>query len=205
MSDQPSERQRLAFTIGHSNHELQTFLDLLAAHEIDVLVDVRSSPYSQYTSYFSQDALQLTLPAHGVKYLFLGNLIGGRPDGDEFYDEEGYVRYDRLAESPPFRQGMDRLAEGVEKYRVAIMCGEEDPMACHRRLLIGRVLARRGVTVQHIRGDGSLESETQIAEREKSADPDAGQLTLFDVTEKPEWKSTQSVLEKKRPPSSSER
>jgi len=191
------------WTIGHSNHPLQTFLELLLKHQIAVLVDVRSSPYSRYASQFNKEALGDLLQGRDINYLFLGDLLGGRAVGAEFYDDQGHVLYARLAESPDFRRGIDRLLNGVAAYRVALMCGEEDPTECHRRLLIGRVLGSRGVNVMHIRGDGRVQSEAEVTAEEKFQKT-KGQLTLFDMEETGEWKSTQSVLPKKTPPNSSQ-
>ncbi len=179
------------WTIGHSNHPPQTFLDLLTKHRIEVLVDVRSSPYSRYASHFNKAAIEGALTEREIKYLFLGDCLGGRAEGEQFYDEQGYVLYDRLADSPVFCRGVDRLLEGIAKFRVALMCGEEDPTECHRRLLVGRVLGGRGVEVIHVRGDGRLQSERQLAEEEEFRKT-GGQLTLFDVEETGQWKSTQT-------------
>ena len=190
------------WTIGHSNYPPQTFLDLLAKHRIEVLVDVRSSPYSRYASHFNKGTIEGDLLERGIKYLFLGDCLGGRAEGEQFYDERGYVLYDRLADSPAFRRGVDRLTEGIARFRVALMCGEEDPTECHRRLLIARVLGGQGVEVIHIRGDGRVQSETQLAEEEEFRKT-GGQLTLFDVEETGQWKSTQSVLPKSPPENSS--
>src|ERR1700687_2127447 len=85
------------FTVGHSNHPLQVFLELLKAHQIHVLVDVRSHPYSRYVPQFNCDELQDVLKCAGLRYLFLGKELGGRPEGKEFYDEEGHALYSRLA------------------------------------------------------------------------------------------------------------
>ena len=190
------------WTIGHSNHPLQTFLDLLEQHRIAVVADVRSSPYSRYASHFNQEVIRGQLQGRAVKYVFLGDQIGGRAEGEQFYDEQGHVLYGRLAESPEFQQGIRRLLDGVGTYRVALMCGEEDPTGCHRRLLIGRVLGQRGVEVMHIRGDGRLQSEEEVAAEEEFRKT-GGQMTLFDMEETDAWKSTQSVLPKKAPASSS--
>ena len=103
------------WTIGHSNHPLETFLDLLAKHRIEVLVDVRSSPYSRYASHFNKAAIEGALLERDIKYLFLGDCLGGRAEGEQFYDEQGYVLYDRLADSPTFRRGVDRLLEGIAR------------------------------------------------------------------------------------------
>ncbi len=197
------EKNNTIWTVGHSNHPAEAFFDLLAKHQIAVLVDVRSSPYSRYASQFDKEAIQYPLHTREIKYLFLGDLLGGRAEGDEFYAAAGHVLYGKVAQSPNFQRGIDRLLEGVAKYRVAIMCGEEDPTECHRRLLIGRVLNQRGVSVMHIRGDGRVQSEQEVASEEEF-NKTKGQLSLFDTEEPDEWKSTQSVLPKNPPPSSSE-
>jgi uncharacterized protein (DUF488 family) len=134
--------------------------------------------------------------------LFLGDLLGGRAEGEQFYDDRGHVLYGRLAQSAGFQKGLARLLEGVGTARAALMCGEEDPSGCHRRLLVGRVLRGRGVDVMHIRGDGRVQSEEEVA-REEEFSKTKGQRTLFDMEEADEWKSTQSVLPRKAPASSS--
>jgi len=191
-----------AYTVGHSNHSLEAFLDLLKRHGIEVVVDVRSSPYCRYATHFNKEPLQEELRAGRFRYLFLGDVIGGRPDGGAFYDAEGRVLYDRLAESDRFKRGIERLRDGIKTYRVALMCGEEDPAGCHRRLLIGRVLDGEGIGVLHIRGDGRLQSEEELADEEEFRKT-KGQKTLFDMEEPDEWKSIQSVSPRRPPGSSS--
>jgi uncharacterized protein (DUF488 family) len=191
------------FSIGHSNHTLETFLDLLDQHKIEVLVDVRSQPFSKYTPHFNQFELKTGITRHGLKYLYLGKELGGRPpEGADFYDEEGHALYSRMAEWPVFLEGLVRLEKGMEKFRVAIMCSEEDPTHCHRHLLISRVLVKRGATIEHIRGDGSLQAEEELAGRKPGAEH--LQLSLFPDEEYKAWKSSQPVLPKKARPNSSE-
>ena len=188
------------WTIGHSHHPLETLCNLLAEHQIELLVDVRSDPYSRYASQFNRQTLSTALPGRGVRYLFLGDLLGGRAEDPQFYDDEGHVRYDRLAESPGFRQGIERLLAGIGQFRAAILCSEEDPAHCHRRLLIGRVLTERGHTMLHIRGDGSLESDETVAAQ--AGKPLIGaQPALFAELDEDQWRSTASVLPKKAPES----
>ena len=190
------------WTIGHSNHPLATFLDLLTRRRMEVLVDVRSSPYSRYASQFNREAIYPALQERGIQYLYLGDLLGGRTEDERFYDDHGRVLYGALAESSGFRQGIERLLERLAHARTAILCGEEDPTDCHRRLLVGRVLQDRGVRVIHLRGDGSEQTEAELAAEEKFRKT-KGQLNLFETEEPGEWKSTQSVLPRKAPPSSS--
>ena len=129
-----------------------------------------------------------------VKYLYLGKELGGRPEGAQFYDADGFVLYHRLAESPLFLDGIKRLEAGLRRYRVAIMCSEENPAVCHRQLLVGRVIARHGVRITHIRGDGELQPDEAAFV----------QGSLFDSQEDSPWKSLRSVSRKKTPPSSLE-
>src|SRR5215212_4466184 len=191
------------FTIGHSNHPLDTFLDLLRLHQIEVLVDVRSQPRSRYVPHFNPENIKGSLKEHGFQYIYMGKELGGRPEGAEFYDEAGHVRYDRVAQASLFLAGLERLIAGGGRYRVAMMCSEEDPTHCHRRLLIGRVLRTRDVPFLHIRGTGALQTEDEVAQAERTPEEAAGQMGLFPAEEITDWKSIRSVSPKKPPPSSS--
>jgi len=190
-------------TIGHSNHPIEKLLDLLQANAVEALVDTRSQPYSKYTAHFNREALQSAMAATGMKYLYLGRELGGRPEGAEFYDADGRVLYSKIAESELFREGIARVLAGSERYRVALLCAEEDPRDCHRRLLIGRVLGERGAIIQHIRADGRLQPEEELRAELDAEHPERAQLALFDAPEVDEWKSTRSVLPRKMPENSS--
>jgi uncharacterized protein (DUF488 family) len=143
MVERPFEKEKVIFTIGHSNHSADKFIRLLKENHIDVLVDVRSHPQSLHAPHFNKEDLKSLLISNEVKYLFLGKELGGLPEGKEFYDEKGYVQYSRIAENPLFLAGISRLEKGMAEYRIGIMCSEESPLGCHRRLLISRVLEDR--------------------------------------------------------------
>jgi len=204
MPDRTAAQKPTACTVGHSSQPIEAFIALLKAHEIEAVADARSSPYSQYAPQFNAEPVKAAVTAAGIRYAFLGHEIGGRPNGQEFYDDAGYVLYWRLAQSAAFLHGIERLLNGIRRYRTAVMCSEENPAECHRRLLIGRVLAERGVQVFHIRHDGRVQTEDDVSREEKAARRDSGQLSLFDVEATPEWKSARSVLHAKQQPSSSE-
>jgi len=184
------------YTIGHSNHEVETFLGLLRQHGIQVLVDVRTQPYSAYTTQFNREELQSAVVSAGLKYVFMGDQLGGRPTGEQFYDQAGHVLYYRVADSPTFLEGIQRLLKGIQNYRVAIMCSEEDPGVCHRFLLVTRVVEERGVEICHIRGDGTMESESTVCANSKDT---RHQPVLFAEMENDSWKSLRSVLHKVQP------
>jgi uncharacterized protein (DUF488 family) len=193
-------RSPRVLTIGHSNHSMKHFLGLLKMHGVQVVVDVRSQPYSKYATHFDKDALKLGLQSAGIRHLYLGRELGGRPEGEEFYDQEGHVLYDRVAATSIFREGLKRLEKGIREFRVATLCAEENPSACHRRLLVSRVLLDHGIYVEHIRGDGRLQTEDEVA---AELNPDRDQFALFQNSEEEPWKSIPPVLRKKRPNNSS--
>lgn len=163
------------WTVGHSTHELPALADLLRQHGIDVVADIRSHPFSRRNPQFNQGSLRSGLLDAEIEYVFLGKELGGRPPEPEFYDGDGHVRYSAVARTPRFASGLERLLTGAASYRVAILCSEEDPARCHRRLLVGRVLVGCGVTVQHIRGDGQIVAEESLG----PLPPDVAQGALF--------------------------
>jgi uncharacterized protein (DUF488 family) len=187
------------FSIGHSNVDLARLVDLLDAFGIDVVADVRSFPRSSFVPHFNGESLRLTLAEHGIQYVFLGRELGGRPEGDHFYDDDDYVLYGQVAEADFFQAGLERLLRGAKEFRVAVLCSEENPATCHRHLLIGRVLRDRGFEMNHIRHDGSLRTEDDLT---RDSAP-CVQEALFGAAREREWKSLQSVSRKRAPSASS--
>lgn len=203
MIENTHKAERYLFSIGHSNHPLGKFLGLLKMHGIEILVDARSYPYSKYAPHFASSSLSEVVAEVGAKYLFMGDELGGRPQEDEFYDDEGHVLYSRLSQSPNFLEGIRRLEDEMKGHCTAILCSEEDPSCCHRRLLVGRVLAERGIVLKHIRGDGRIHVDSEIVDKGLQ-DRDKGQASLFHEPEEPVWRSIQSVSQKGKRMSSSE-
>ena len=154
----------LVLTVGHSNHSLEIFVALLLQHGVTALADVRSAPYSRFNPQFNRKALERSLEAVGIGYVFMGRALGGRPEDPACY-EDGRVRYDRLAETPLFREGLERIVDGAGRQRIALMCAEKEPLDCHRTILVGRSLAERGVAVAHILADGVLEPHDETMGR----------------------------------------
>jgi len=192
-----SESIPTLYTIGHSNHELDHFAGLLVQHRIQVLADVRSAPWSRYTPHFNSESLKHSLPGLGIQYLFLGDQLGGRPDGAQLYDDSGHVLYSLVAETESFRTGVRQLKDAIQTQRVAIMCSEENPSVCHRFLLVTRVMADDNVEILHIRGDGTVATEKQI--RATSGD-DRDQGMLFQELEQDVWRSLKPIMPKTESP-----
>ena len=189
----------MVFTVGHSSHSPEDFLRLLSSNGVEILIDVRSRPYSRHVPQFNREPLRVFLEARGISYRYMGDRLGGMPEDAGMYDEDGRVLYSELARTAGFASGIEELRALARDGRVALMCGEENPYGCHRFLLVGRVLAREGMEIVHIRGDGRLER----AGAGEAAAP-GGQMEMF-LAEEEEWKSTRSVLPADRRRSSSGR
>jgi uncharacterized protein (DUF488 family) len=152
------------FTIGHSNHTIETFIQLLQLNRIGAVGDVRSHPYSRFVTQYSRDALKVALAGAGIAYVFLGRELGARSDNATCY-RQGKVQYDRLAKEPKFFDGISRVRQGMDRYRIALMCAEKDPIDCHRALLVARKLFEAGTPINHIHANGAIESHEALESR----------------------------------------
>jgi uncharacterized protein (DUF488 family) len=149
------------YTIGHSNLEIEVFLERLRQHGIAWLVDVRTHPFSQRFPQFNGSLLERSLIAVQIGYQHVGHALGGKPADPDLRTPDGVPDYDRIEATPLYREGIAELCALAERGRVAIMCGEGDYRHCHREKLIGRTLRARGIVVWHIQPDGTLTQEPQ--------------------------------------------
>jgi uncharacterized protein (DUF488 family) len=151
-------------TVGHSAHTCDRFLELLRGAGVTAVADVRTAPRSRRFPHFDREALEARLRADGLAYVFLGEELGGRPRDPRCY-RDGVADYERMAATEAFRRGLERVIEGAKRYRIALMCAEQDPLDCHRCLLVARAIEARSVPVGHILPDGAIVSHSQIEER----------------------------------------
>ena len=141
-------------TIGHSNHPLERFVDLLKAGGVTLLVDVRSMPYSRRFPQFGKERLARSLAEAGVAYLHEGAALGGKPDGGGSYDA--------LAAMPAFKDALGRLIERAQDTTLCLMCAEKEPIDCHRTVLVSRRLAEQGIAIDHLLADGSTRPHREV-------------------------------------------
>lgn len=153
------------YTIGHSNHPFERFVELLRGHGIEVVADVRSVPASARHPQYGREALKTALAERGIQYLFLGKELGARRTEPEAYEGE-VATYERIAQLPAFRYGLERVKESALSHRVALMCAEKEPLDCHRTLLVCRHL-RDAIAggIHHILSSGSIESHQAVEQR----------------------------------------
>jgi len=162
------------YTIGHSNIEPGEFIKRVKQFNIEVLVDVRSKPYSQYVPHFNKEKIEQLCANNEIKYLFLGDLLGGKPKDNSIYDKEEKVNYELLAKKDYFLAGIDRLLNLAKKYRICLMCSEGQPDECHRNRLLGPALEKIGIEALHILSDGTVVDSEQL-----KLEVNKGQLALF--------------------------
>ncbi|MGW8257191.1 MAG: DUF488 domain-containing protein [Thermoguttaceae bacterium] len=151
------------FSIGHSNHSLETFLELLKLHHIEMVVDVRSQPYG-WQEHFNREIISAALKSAALDYLFMGRELGARREEAECYDE-GVAIYEKIAELPAFQEGLKQLRRLAQSRCPAIMCAEKEPLDCHRAILICRRLRDFDLPIKHILADGALEDHAVMEKR----------------------------------------
>lgn len=169
-------------TVGYGNRTYQEFVRLLELYEVKYLIDVRSKPYSHVNPDFSRQSLEQKLAQNNVKYVFMGDVLGGLPEDSSCYTEDGRVDYDKCKALPSYQAGIDRLKDAwAQDLGVAIMCSELKPQHCHRSKLIAVSLTELEIEVVHIDEKGEEKSQSEvIAEVKAELDGAApGQLSLF--------------------------
>jgi uncharacterized protein (DUF488 family) len=153
------------FTVGHSAVEFSAFLALLQRHDVKLVADVRSKPQSARHPHFDGIEMEATLRAAGIRYLFMGDELGGRPDDSKAYRGDGLVDYRGRRKSRAFQAGLERVLQEMESVDLALMCAEEDPLSCHRFLMICPEIVAAGIQPMHIRKGGVIETQQDAEDR----------------------------------------
>jgi uncharacterized protein (DUF488 family) len=169
----PEALGRRLLSVGHSDQELTHLIALLRKAGVTAVADVRSVPYSRRLPQFNKAVLENALREAAIAYVYLGQELGGRPRSRDLYDEDGRVNYERVRQTALFRHGLEILLRELNRHAVAMLCGEDDPLDCHRGLMITPALAEQGVRPRHLRKDGSVETtpemETRLLKETKQA------------------------------------
>lgn len=153
------------FTIGYGNRKFDEIIELLKNNKISYLIDIRSSPYSKYNPDFTRNTLEANLTRYNIRYVYMGDTLGGRPDLPSCYTD-GKVDYQKLREKEFYKQGIQRLQTAwKQNLRVALFCSETKPEECHRSKLVGESLIENGIDVVHVDEKGELKTQKMIIEK----------------------------------------
>lgn len=174
------------YTIGHSQHSLDVFLGLLKKYDINYVLDVRSTPYSQFASDYNREMINRYLEMNDIRYSFMGKYFGARQEDSTLYAPEGYLDFKKVRQSDLFKRSFENVMQGIKSgYHISLMCTEKDPIDCHRTIMVAKAFHENDVTVKHIMPDGNLQTQKDIENRLlQMYFPDRMQISLFDENNK---------------------
>lgn len=149
----------LCHTVGHSVYGIDEFIAILKQHDINCIVDVRSSPYSKFASQYNREILTDELKKAGIRYLFMGDALGARYEDKSLLFHDGKVDFEMVRATQEFQKGIERVVDGLKKgYSISLMCSEKEPFDCHRFVLVSKSLQDCGVEIKHITPHGLIEN-----------------------------------------------
>lgn len=173
------------FSIGYSKFNIDDFIETLKINSIDAIADVRSEPYSRFKPEFNRNNLKHRLSSVHIHYVFLGPYCGARPSSESYY-VNGKADYNLIKNSDKFRKGLERIRNGLQKHRIALLCAENDPIFCHRNILICRNLRSPELMIKHIINADRIESNEETENR---------LLRLFHLDENELFTDRESLIE----------
>ena len=151
------------FTIGHSNYDVERLIDMLRRYNINCVVDIRGTPYSKYNIQYNKETIQKTLEREGFIYIYMAKELAAKRINKVSYNAEGYSDFEKVVKEEEFIKGIERLRNGCKKgYRIALLGAMQDPIRCHRAILVGRALRDAGFKVKHILHDYSIGNQEDI-------------------------------------------
>lgn len=153
------------YTIGHSNYSLERLVEMLRFFNIDCIVDIRGTPYSKYNIQFNKEVIEESLKRAGFTYIYMAKEFAAKRENKTSYNKEGYSDFEKVINEEDFKLGIERLKLGIKKgFNIVLLGAMQDPIRCHRSVLVGRELIKHGFNVKHILDDYSLASQDDIDE-----------------------------------------
>ena len=168
------------YTLGHSNYPFDKFIEILKKYDINCVVDIRSTPYSKYNTQYNKEFLHETLKNLGYTYIYMADEFGAKRKTKVSYNDEGYADFDKVILEDEFKRGIERLKVGCSKnYKIVLLGAMQEPIRCHRAILLGKELIKAGFYVKHIMHEGDLKVQSELEEQllEKYFE-DRNQLTI---------------------------
>jgi len=151
------------YTIGHSTHHADYFLELLREYAVNCIIDVRSVAASSYNPQYNEEPFKNFLKNNKIIYMHFAEEFGARQTDPNLLDDEGKLDFDKVRKSWFFKSGLERVWQGVEKgYVMALMCSESEPLDCHRFSMVSVGLQTDGFEVKHILKDKSVKTNKEL-------------------------------------------
>mgnify|MGYP000989922132 FL=1 len=154
------------YTLGHSNYPFDKFIEILKKYDINCVVDIRSTPYSKYNTQYNKEFLHETLKNLGYTYIYMADEFGAKRKTKVSYNDEGYADFDKVILEDEFKRGIERLKVGCAKnYKIVLLGAMQEPIRCHRAILLGKELIKAGFDVKHIMHEGDLKVQSELEEQ----------------------------------------
>jgi uncharacterized protein (DUF488 family) len=162
--DEVTMSKPIIYTIGHSTHPIEYFLQLLRHYQVNCIVDVRSTPASRFNPQYNKKSLTASLKRSGIEYLHFGEAFGARQTDPLLLDDNGRVDFEKLRATEKFQNSISRLWKDTrEGYTIALMCSEAAPLSCHRFVMISPAL--KNFEVLHILKDKTLAGQGELEDQ----------------------------------------
>ena len=146
------------FAIGHSNYPYDKLINMIKKYDINCVVDIRETPYNK-------EAFNESLRNSGFLYIYMGKEFGAKRTNKDVYTQEGYADFEKVAKEDIFLNGIERLKKGCQMgYRIVLLGAMQEPIRCHRSILVGKVLNKEGFDVKYIMHEGNLAYQEDIEE-----------------------------------------
>ena len=153
------------FAIGHSNYPYDKLINMIKKYDINCVVDIRETPYSKYNIQYNKEAFNESLRNSGFLYIYMGKEFGAKRTNKDVYTQEGYADFEKVAKEDIFLNGIERLKKGCQMgYRIVLLGAMQEPIRCHRSILVGKVLNKEGFDVKYIMHEGNLAYQEDIEE-----------------------------------------
>lgn len=153
------------FTIGHSNYPYEKFISMIKKYDINCVVDIRETPYSKYNVQYNREAFKESLKKDNIAYIYMGNEFGAKRQTKESYNEEGYADFTKVIKEDIFLKGVERLKKGIQMgYKIVLLAAMQDPIRCHRSIMLGRYLNQNGFDIKYILHESNLGNQNDIEE-----------------------------------------
>jgi uncharacterized protein (DUF488 family) len=153
------------FAIGHSNYPYDKLIEMIKKYNINCVLDIRETPYSKYNIQYNRESLKEDLKASGFLYIYMGHEFGAKRLTKESYNDNGYADFDKVVKEDMFLKGIERLNKGLEMgYRIVLLGAMQEPIRCHRSIMVGKYLNKKGFNVKYILHEGNLVNQDYIEE-----------------------------------------
>lgn len=153
------------FAIGHSNYPYSKFIEMIKKYNINCIVDIRETPYSKYNTQYNKECFRETLKKDRFTYIYMGQEFGAKRGSKQSYNTEGYADFEKVIQEGIFLNGIERIKNGIDMgYKIVLLGAMQEPIRCHRSIMVGRFLNKEGIDVKYILHEGNVVSQDYIDE-----------------------------------------